>query len=285
MTTRAHPIREFMTLAPQYVPSRVSVAEARALMAKLGIGHLPIVDAGALVGLLSAHDVQVASRLGSDVEALSVGQLMSGDPYTATPDVEITRVAREMAQGHVECAVITERERVVGILTSTDVLSLLADAASATVALIAPTRLPSAIKRRIEAEHTFLRQKLDQVEALAERALREEPVEQELFASARELYRRLLEHIELEDALLAPTLPADSEGPQGARGFLHKHHEQRIQLGMGLAMVDVGDTEHLAESLLLLSHSVRVDMKQEEDTVLSSRMLDDSIVEADMNAG
>lgn len=274
-----------MTLVPHHVTSRRSLADAGDSMDRFGIGHLPVMDDGRLVGLLSARDVQTAARLGMDAKDTPVASVMLLEPFTVPADEELTRVAREMARRRVDCAVVTEGARIRGILTATDALALLADAVGASGALVPPNRLPSVVKRRIEGEHEYLRQVLDRVENLSERALCEEADPDDLFAAARELYQKLIEHIELEDVLLAPAVRESCLGPARAKDLVEKHHEQRVQLEMALAMLDSGDVEHLAQSLLLLAHTVRVDMKREEQTVLSSLVLDDSLVESDMMAG
>jgi hypothetical protein len=50
-------------------------------------------------------------------------------------------------------------------------------------------------------------------------------------------------------------------------------------------MVASGDVEHLAESLLLLAHWVKIDMKEEESVELAPAAMSDSPVVQDAEFG
>jgi len=50
-------VLEAMTPGPVHVPPNASLGEALRLMADLSVRHLPVVDGGKLVGMLSVRDV------------------------------------------------------------------------------------------------------------------------------------------------------------------------------------------------------------------------------------
>lgn len=59
-------------------------------------------------------------------DTLRVGEIMSPDVVTAAPEDTIYSVAEKMAQEGVSCVVVTNKGRVVGILTEKDMLSTMA---------------------------------------------------------------------------------------------------------------------------------------------------------------
>lgn len=288
MTLHSRPIRDYMTLLPHTIGVTQTLLEAQQLMRNLRVRHLPVMeDRTTLVGVLSERDVVVAQALGTHLDKTAVGVAMTAGPFVVPPDAELTHVARSMAKQKVGCALVEEGSKVIGILTTTDGLSLLADVVACGGMLEPQSRLPSEVRQRILDEHKLLREMLEKVEQLSDDALREVLSDEEaLHVAARDLYDMLLEHLELEDALLAPKLrESPTFGPRQAEALETKHHEQREQLQMGRAMLDAGDVEHLAESLLLLSHWVRVDMREEEATVLSPGALHDEAAQPDVAAG
>jgi hemerythrin-like domain-containing protein len=83
------------------------------------------------------------------------------------------------------------------------------------------------VRERILREHAELRTRLEEIDTL----LRECELDADAVVRLRErglaLYRRLSEHIELEDRMLVPTLRAGIDGPQRAADLQRTHAEQR----------------------------------------------------------
>ena len=61
-----------------------------------------------------------------DMNTLRVGEVMSEDVVTATPDDIIFSVAQKMSEHRISCVVVTCQGRVVGILTENDMLNIVA---------------------------------------------------------------------------------------------------------------------------------------------------------------
>jgi CBS domain-containing protein len=284
MPAATQPLRQFMTLAPHYVAPDLSVPAADASMRELGIGHLPVVEDGALVGLLSSRDLAALTRLGMDTSGLDVARVMRPSPFTAAPDDEITAVAREMARQHHECAVITEASRVVGILTSSDALVLLAEAAAASATLVAPTRLPSAIQGRVEQEHARLEKELAEVESWCAQAIESEAVARELPNRANDLCLRLRAHHEFEDELLGPLLRQSLPGGARSDELVERHGARRAESRTRLLAVESAPSELLLDALLQLVAGVRAEL-HEVQALFANGALDDNVVQSDVAAG
>lgn len=119
-------ISKYMTTLPQTVNPKVSITEAYNLMTTENIRHLPVLESGRLVGLISDRDVKFATSFG-DSATLLVEDVMSQDVYSVHPDTELDNVVDTMSLSKFGCAVIQqENQKVVGIFTATDSLRVLA---------------------------------------------------------------------------------------------------------------------------------------------------------------
>ena len=97
------------------------------MMAENGIRHLPVLERGDLVGIVSQRDLYFVETIaGVDKLTDKVEDAMTSDTRKFAPETLVADVAREMFVHKLGCAVIIERDRVVGIFTAMDALRLLA---------------------------------------------------------------------------------------------------------------------------------------------------------------
>ncbi|MFO0635250.1 MAG: CBS domain-containing protein [Nannocystaceae bacterium] len=122
-------IREYMTPAPVCIAPDLPLSEARARMFALEARHLPVVEDGELVGILSERDVALVDAVLGRPDTLAVRQAMTPMPFTCGPDAHLHAVAAEMAAHKYGAAVIVDPSHpghVVGVFTTTDALRALA---------------------------------------------------------------------------------------------------------------------------------------------------------------
>jgi CBS domain-containing protein len=100
-----------------------SVADARAKMEQEGIHAIPIVDGEEkLVGIVSTADLaQVADG------STPLRKVMSHHPHTIPEYNDISAAARLMRNRHVHHVLVTHEQKLVGILSSFDLLKLVED--------------------------------------------------------------------------------------------------------------------------------------------------------------
>lgn len=122
-------VRQFMTATPATIAVDLTLAQARERMFGLSARHLPVVDNGELVGILSDRDIALVEAVEGDLTRIPVGKAMTPAPFTCGPEAHLHAVAAEMAQHKYGCAVIVDRDHpghVVGVFTTTDALQALA---------------------------------------------------------------------------------------------------------------------------------------------------------------
>ena len=130
--------RKLVTLSPE-----ASVGEALTLCRERRIRHIPILEEGRLVGIVSDRDLRDASPALGDAERASalqkirVGDVMTREVSTADPQDSIENVAQEMYELKIgslpvvaEAPVVDEglavaEEELLGIVTSSDVMRAL----------------------------------------------------------------------------------------------------------------------------------------------------------------
>jgi acetoin utilization protein AcuB len=93
------------------------------LMKKHSIRHLPVLENGKLVGLVTEGDLRQVF-LASLIEELSLKDVMINDPITVTPDTEIEDAAKVIFYNKIGgLPVVDEQERLLGIITVADILA------------------------------------------------------------------------------------------------------------------------------------------------------------------
>jgi len=123
-------IREYMTRGAHSIGRFQTLQAAHKLMRENHIRHLPVLDAGKLVGIVSDRDLHLVETLQDvDPAAVQVEDAMTEEPYTVEPDAPLAQVARIMAEHKYGCAVVQHHGRVLGVFTTTDALRALADLA------------------------------------------------------------------------------------------------------------------------------------------------------------
>jgi len=120
-------IDKYMTPMPHTVGSYIPLKTAMNLMREHRIRHLPVENAGKLVGVLTDRDIKLAASFNHS-EEFKVDDVMTPDPYTVSPETSLDHVVTEMAEHKYGCAVIQQSNgKVVGIFTATDAMRVLGE--------------------------------------------------------------------------------------------------------------------------------------------------------------
>jgi acetoin utilization protein AcuB len=121
-------IGEHMTPAAHFVGPEDSLVTAQSLMEAHTIRHLPVVDDGKVVGMVTMSDLYVMeSTFSFDPEKTTVSSAMSAEVYTVEPSELLETVAAEMAERRIGSAVIIEGGTLCGVFTTTDACRVLAE--------------------------------------------------------------------------------------------------------------------------------------------------------------
>jgi CBS domain-containing protein len=127
-------VAELMQRQVKTVGGDTSIAEAVVSMADAHVSGMPVVDAaGKVIGVLSTTDVLAAEAEAGDVEArqtlfenTSVRDIMTPRPYTVAPDEDVREAARQMLYADVHRLFVAEGDKVVGIISTTDIVRAVA---------------------------------------------------------------------------------------------------------------------------------------------------------------
>ena len=112
-----------MTAFPYFIDIDASLGEARSMMLKHGIRHLPAKDRGSLVGVLT--DLALKRALDPELgrasrDELVVRDILVRDAYVVDLEERLDKVLLELARQHIGCVLVTKEGRLAGIFTATD---------------------------------------------------------------------------------------------------------------------------------------------------------------------
>jgi CBS domain-containing protein len=120
------PVKEIMTRDPISIGPKYSIRESVDVMTENGIGSLPIVDKEEkVVGIVTERDFALA--LAGSLTDETVGDIMIKDVITTTPGTPIESCSKIMVRNNLRRIPVVEEEKLIGIVTSTDILRFFGD--------------------------------------------------------------------------------------------------------------------------------------------------------------
>ncbi|MDD6033463.1 MAG: CBS domain-containing protein [Oscillospiraceae bacterium] len=130
-------VRNKMTTNPFVISPDQTIPDAHEIMQQYGVKRLPVVKKGKLVGVVSKEDIAHASP--SKATSFSVGEItyllaktriskvMTKNPYTISPDALLEEAATLMRDHDVGFLPVVEGDKLVGIITQSDILDSFID--------------------------------------------------------------------------------------------------------------------------------------------------------------
>jgi acetoin utilization protein AcuB len=128
-------VREWMSSSPVTITVDAPINEALRVMRQSQVRRLPVLDTeGNMVGIISEKDLLYASpspvsslsiyEMHYMISQLKVSELMTTDVITVTPDTPLEEAARIMADTKIGGLPVLEDNKLVGIITETDVFKV-----------------------------------------------------------------------------------------------------------------------------------------------------------------
>jgi len=121
-------VRDIMRSPAVTIPPDTRLQDAYRIMRDKAIRHLPVLEGGRLLGVVTDRDLRLATSAlapspfppGSVVSAV-----MSKNPLTADPSDPVEDAARTMRERKIGCLPVVDGEKVIGIVTGLDLLDAL----------------------------------------------------------------------------------------------------------------------------------------------------------------
>lgn len=128
---RDTPISRIMSPDPATVTPQSTAAEAQRLLDTNVIHHLPVVEGDRLVGIVSSSDLLKLYLLDDHLSLYAratVDQIMETNVIVLHKNATLREAAEKLSMGHFHALpVVTRRRRLVGIVTTSDLIGVLLD--------------------------------------------------------------------------------------------------------------------------------------------------------------
>lgn len=135
ITNKTIVVRDYMTASPQTLGADHSLLDAVLIMRRGGFRHIPIMEDGQVVGVLSERDVARAApsllvplppddynRVFEDTE---VSKVMTKNAVITSPDTPLSEAVDVVRSNRLGCLPVLDGGEVVGIITNADMLRAL----------------------------------------------------------------------------------------------------------------------------------------------------------------
>ena len=122
-------VRDLMSRPVKTLERNDLLSVADSAMRNERIRHLPVLDNGRLVGIVSQRDLFLSAlvrALGHALRLIVVKEVMTEDVVTTTPETPIAAAAQMMVDRKIGCLPVVEGNAVVGILSESDIVSAVA---------------------------------------------------------------------------------------------------------------------------------------------------------------
>jgi len=110
-------ISHLVTVSPES-----SLRRAAQVMTDRGVGAAVVVEHERVAGIITERDILHAVARSSNMEAISVGEVMTRDVVSAAPGWTIERAVRTMIEGGFRHLLVCEMDEPVGIVSLRDLM-------------------------------------------------------------------------------------------------------------------------------------------------------------------
>jgi CBS domain-containing protein len=128
-------VEDWMSTPPIVVSPTTTIEEAQRLMQQHRVRRLPVVQDGRLVGIVTRGDLRVEQRSAATtlsvyewralLQQLTIASCMTHSPITIAPSAPVLDAARQMLTHKIGALPVVAGDRLVGVITETDLLRLL----------------------------------------------------------------------------------------------------------------------------------------------------------------
>ncbi len=128
-------IIDIMTKAPDVIEANRSIGAVLSLLREKEISHVPVMNEGKLVGIISLHDIieqiyyprkkqTIGDFKGENVPILNVPAkgIMTSPVITVNPETTLRDAAKTMHDHNISCLPVMDTDRLVGMVTKLDFL-------------------------------------------------------------------------------------------------------------------------------------------------------------------
>jgi len=134
-------VAEWMSTPPIIIAPSTSLEAAQRLMQQRHVRRLPVVENGRLIGIITWGDLRAAQPSAATtlsvyewralLDKVTVAACMTHDPLTIAPDASVLEAAQLILDHKVSGLPVVADDRVVGVLTESDLFRLLLSEAGA----------------------------------------------------------------------------------------------------------------------------------------------------------
>ncbi|HHW44093.1 CBS domain-containing protein [Desulfofundulus thermobenzoicus] len=128
-------VRDYMSTSPITINQETPILEALNIMRKNRIRHLPVTERGRLIGVVTERDLLTVSpspattlsvfELNYLLSKMVIREVMKKNVITVVPDCTIEEAALLMREHRIGSLPVVEGDRLVGLITQTDILDAL----------------------------------------------------------------------------------------------------------------------------------------------------------------
>lgn len=128
----ARRVRDVMSEKIVQISAGDTLSTVEDIMTLGGVRHMPVVRAGKLVGVVSERDLLRASlsnltEFGTEqrrafLHVVEIERVMASPPVVIGPDDSVEDAALLMAEKKIGCLPVVDGERLMGMITETDIL-------------------------------------------------------------------------------------------------------------------------------------------------------------------
>lgn len=124
-------VKELMTTDLMIIKRNESVKKAQNIFENNSFRHLPIVEDGRVLGVISDRDINRSIAISATVsemcgvemdDDLKVESIMTKNFISIGPDDNLKEAGRIMMERKIGCLPVIKNEKLVGIITETDIL-------------------------------------------------------------------------------------------------------------------------------------------------------------------